>query len=304
MYLELLKTVSNGSKYEKWYCNIIKRAISRVSRSNRTQTQKLIATSLLGYVESHHILPKSFNMGGEKDRKNKVFLTAKEHFICHLLLVKMVNGKNLSKMYYALNRLSNTFKNTSVTYNRLKQNFVKLHSDIMKELWQDQEYRTRVMASREWVYTDPEIKRKMSESQTNLMKDPEFKERCVRPMIEASEKIFAEADKKEWVARSMGSVKGRAKAKEKHQSDEHREFCRQRELAKGYEHHAELGRKRKQIQNERAITKYGSLEAYYKVIYADRNSKRKLLNLETQEIELIKCKLSNIPIGYSLPPIK
>ena len=40
-----------------------------------------------GYTETHHILPKS--LGGTNDRSNLVQLTAREHFIAHLLLVKM-----------------------------------------------------------------------------------------------------------------------------------------------------------------------------------------------------------------------
>ena len=40
-----------------------------------------------GYVEKHHIVPKSF--GGTDDNINIVKLTAREHFICHLLLTKM-----------------------------------------------------------------------------------------------------------------------------------------------------------------------------------------------------------------------
>lgn len=40
-----------------------------------------------GYTESHHIVPKS--LGGTDDKNNLVNLTAREHFVCHLLLTKM-----------------------------------------------------------------------------------------------------------------------------------------------------------------------------------------------------------------------
>lgn len=39
------------------------------------------------YFESHHIIPKS--LGGSNDIKNRVLLTAKEHYVCHHLLVYM-----------------------------------------------------------------------------------------------------------------------------------------------------------------------------------------------------------------------
>ena len=58
------------NKYYKYYCNII---------SNR---QKFILSD--GYFELHHITPKA--AGGTNDSSNLVKLTAREHFLCHLLL--------------------------------------------------------------------------------------------------------------------------------------------------------------------------------------------------------------------------
>lgn len=44
-------------------------------------------TPIQGYTETHHILPKS--LGGNDTANNLVDLTAREHFICHLLLTKI-----------------------------------------------------------------------------------------------------------------------------------------------------------------------------------------------------------------------
>ena len=49
------------------------------------------------YTELHHIVPKS--MGGEDTADNLVLLTAREHFIAHVLLSKIYNN---SEMNYAL----------------------------------------------------------------------------------------------------------------------------------------------------------------------------------------------------------
>lgn len=43
-----------------------------------------------GYVERHHVLPKS--LGGSDDSSNLVALTAKEHFVAHMLLAKIYGG--------------------------------------------------------------------------------------------------------------------------------------------------------------------------------------------------------------------
>lgn len=47
----------------------------------------------VGYTERHHILPKC--LGGTNDKENLVNLSAREHFICHLLLTKIyIKGSN------------------------------------------------------------------------------------------------------------------------------------------------------------------------------------------------------------------
>jgi hypothetical protein len=54
-------------------------------------------------TECHHIIPKS--LGGREDSKNKVYLTPREHFVCHHLLLKMLEGKSKQKMCYAFYRM-------------------------------------------------------------------------------------------------------------------------------------------------------------------------------------------------------
>jgi len=63
------------NKYKLWYFNIIYHAQNR-------QLNKNI------YVEKHHIIPKCMN--GDNSINNIAVLTAREHFICHKLLIKFV----------------------------------------------------------------------------------------------------------------------------------------------------------------------------------------------------------------------
>ena len=90
IYLQQLVTLSLPNKYTKWYCEIVNRAIERNSDED---------------IAKHHILPKSFNLGGEKDKTNIAKLTGREHYICHKLLAKMMTGKYKSKMLYAVWRV-------------------------------------------------------------------------------------------------------------------------------------------------------------------------------------------------------
>lgn len=56
---------------------------------------------ILGYTERHHIVPKS--LGGTDCKDNLVRLTAREHSLCHLMLVRMTEGTAKKKMAYAAN---------------------------------------------------------------------------------------------------------------------------------------------------------------------------------------------------------
>lgn len=46
--------------------------------------------SFAGYTETHHIIPRC--LGGSDDKSNLVELSAKEHFLCHLLLTKIYSS--------------------------------------------------------------------------------------------------------------------------------------------------------------------------------------------------------------------
>ena len=85
------------NKYTKWYFSIILNAQNRKTP--------------IEYIEKHHIIPKS--MGGSNDSENIVKLTAREHFICHHLLTKMVQGTAKRSMYRALSFFLTGCKNHS-----------------------------------------------------------------------------------------------------------------------------------------------------------------------------------------------
>ena len=111
------------NKYTSWYYNIINKA------------QKQIKT---GYVEIHHIIPRS--MGGNNSSDNLVNLTAKEHFICHLLLTKMVEGQNKFKMIKAARMMSYI---TGPKQQRYKVNS-RIYENLMKHIEVPHEIRKKI----------------------------------------------------------------------------------------------------------------------------------------------------------------
>ena len=96
------------NKYKSWHDSIIKKALNR---------------KLSGYLEKHHILPKS--LGGSDNKDNLVELTAKEHFIVHMLLCKFTKGLARRSMLYAFKAMS-YYKKDGRDY--------KINSRIAKQL--------------------------------------------------------------------------------------------------------------------------------------------------------------------------
>ena len=86
-----------------------------------------------GYVENHHIIPRS--EGGPDNNDNIVALTAREHYICHLLLAKIYNDyKMLSAVVFMQCKSPSQkrdFKFNSRLYARLKIDFAKKISKRM-----------------------------------------------------------------------------------------------------------------------------------------------------------------------------
>lgn len=83
------------NKYTTWYNNIITIA------KNRASTRKE-AKTILEKVEAHHVIPRSI----WKDTANTfvVYLSTKEHFVVHHLLIHMTCGTNKHKMISALSQ--------------------------------------------------------------------------------------------------------------------------------------------------------------------------------------------------------
>lgn len=118
-FLNAVIAKSRNTKYLKWYLSIVSSALGR--------------DNITGYVEQHHIFPKG--MGGNNNCENIVILTAREHFICHLLLSKMVIlSVDRKKMVYALLMLSKCNNQnqqrriSSSTYERIKKDLSVLSS--------------------------------------------------------------------------------------------------------------------------------------------------------------------------------
>lgn len=89
-----------------------------------------------GYFENHHILPKS--LGGTNASKNLVLLTAKEHYIAHMLLVEMYPKGTFewqkmiyaASMFLAKSKYHNRIQTSSRFYEQIKKALSELKTGI------------------------------------------------------------------------------------------------------------------------------------------------------------------------------
>lgn len=113
------------NKYSKTYYSLIEKAKQRGWKKAKGR-------------ERHHIIPQS--LGGTDEKDNLVYITPREHFICHWLLIKMTEGDERGKMLYALQgmKAENKFQNryhtkiTARVYEKYRLEHAENHSKNMK----------------------------------------------------------------------------------------------------------------------------------------------------------------------------
>jgi len=116
------------NKYSAWYFALIEKALDR----------KWTKTSAPCYVEGHHIIPRSIS-GDTINTGEVVYLTAREHFVAHLILPKMLEGKDKQKMQLALHRITTgnnkNYCKSSHIYESIKKQHAIAASQRSTDFW-------------------------------------------------------------------------------------------------------------------------------------------------------------------------
>lgn len=110
------------NKYTKWYNQLMANR-----RSNKLGKDI--------YTEAHHVIPKS--LGGSNSAENIINLTAREHFIAHMLLSKMFKGNDRAKMNFAFHFMlvennGKRYKPSSRLYESARKALALAYSDTRK----------------------------------------------------------------------------------------------------------------------------------------------------------------------------
>jgi len=134
-------------------------------------------------VVAHHIIPRS--CGGTDDPKNIVYLTPKEHYIVHHLLMfvypigphhnAMVSAHRLmAGLQKSQKDVYGNIKITARHYEELVREFGRSHSEALKQMYiehpEKKEQHSRKLKN---FYEDPENRKKMSNQvKQNYINDP------------------------------------------------------------------------------------------------------------------------------------
>lgn len=106
----------------------------------------------LDYTERHHIIPKCVNKSLYKDRNNIIILTAKEHYIAHLILSKCYKPgtdyyNRLICALFAMSKLKMNYhrrqdiKLTGTKYEQIREKYSESRREIMRQNVKDPKYK-------------------------------------------------------------------------------------------------------------------------------------------------------------------
>jgi hypothetical protein len=175
--------------YQKIYNQLITRAQGR---------------KIEGYVEKHHILPRC--MGGSNDPSNIAILTAREHFVAHMLLWRIHRTGSLSAAAWILSHVGKE-KISSKTFSILREDYARnvsrVHTgklvsvETRKKIGNTSRGRPSAMKGKSFNLSDEEIERRSAlrrgknTGDSNPMRKQENKDklRLTRMAPEYREKI-------------------------------------------------------------------------------------------------------------------
>ena len=133
-----LKLFRKKMNHQKVYEKLIEKAKSE----NRQRLNKKNISYV--YYENHHILPKC--LGGGNKKENKVLLSAREHYVCHKLLMYIYKGnKKIAYAFHLMTTMnSSKYRISSRDYERAREVLIEFppfkgskHTDLSKKKQSD-----------------------------------------------------------------------------------------------------------------------------------------------------------------------
>ena len=129
-------------------------------------------------TEEHHILPES--MGGENHSNNLINLTPRQHYVAHWMLWKAYRSKEMSFAFFSMCNQNNPYQHrnyriNSKVYEKLRLEFINAISESSTELWKDPEYRKKHQETNKTEYT----RNLRSEKAKELWENIEYRDKLI-----------------------------------------------------------------------------------------------------------------------------
>lgn len=191
------------NKYYMWYLDIMKAAQNRATPTD--------------YFENHHIIPRS--LGGSNDSKNIVALTAREHFISHILLTKFTTGQSQHKMLYAASgmkrarKYQNRYINSRL-YEMVKKECNIMHSKRLTGRKLTEEHKSKIAAASTGRINSTETIAKRVAACTGKIRTQEQKDRMSTAQKNRTPHVYSEDEKRVISEKISHALKGKPKSEE------------------------------------------------------------------------------------------
>lgn len=187
----MIPSIFKDNKYTRWYYCII-------SKPDMT----------VAYTERHHVIPRS--MGGVDDESNLVSVSARQHYVLHRLLVKMVKHQYLGKAWAGWRAMALMVHNgrkpiiTSKLFAKFREEHSKHVSSCLQKNWADPQRRAEIIAQIKQTRTvswreaalkasTPEVNAKKSESAKKRRWSDEVRQK----MSDSRKALYADPIKRE-----------------------------------------------------------------------------------------------------------
>lgn len=193
-----------NNKYSTWYYNIINKSKNRL---------------LNGYKEKHHIIPRC--LGGKDTKDNLAILTAREHFIVHMLLCKFTKGLARRSMFFALNSMMNLnnrgmrkIKYSSRTFEKVRKQCAKYLKGNKYNLGRipSQETRLKISQATKGLKKSDETRLRMSLANKGKVLSEEIKQKIANSLKSENSFWFGKKHKQSTKDKMSKKAKGRQNA--------------------------------------------------------------------------------------------
>ena len=164
------------------------------------------------YYEKHHIIPKSH--GGNNDKDNLIFLTAREHFIAHWFLWRIHRDSKMAFAFYLMSYGIRNGRFSSIAYEEAKHarsKFISESNKIHKTGYiKSEETRKKLSQSLKNLKKSEIHKQKISESLKKLSKTKEHREKISKSLKNFDWSSYTERNKNISI-KNTGSLNGKAR---------------------------------------------------------------------------------------------